>query len=118
MTSITFKIIEHDSSDYKSAVTLREDILRKPLGLTFSAQELAQEKTHIHIAGFINNEVISTAVLVPDGNVLKMQRVAVREDLQRKGIASSMITFCEDYARTHGFKKSIAMRGIRPCLFI
>jgi len=105
MTPITFKVIEHDSPDYKSAVTLREDILRKPLGLTFSAQELEQEKTHIHIVGFIDNEVISTTVLVPDGNILKMQRVAVREDLQGKGIASSMMTFCEDYARIHGFKE-------------
>jgi len=34
-----------------------------------------------------------------------MQRVVVREDFQNKGVASAMMKFCENYARTHGFKE-------------
>lgn len=102
---LSFKTIEHGSHDYKRAVCLREDILRKPLGLAFTCEELEKEKDHIHIIGMLGKDVCATAVLVPQGNTLKMQRVAVRKDLQNKGIASTMMTFCEDYATQHGFKE-------------
>lgn len=105
MPSITFKIIEHNSPEYRAAVSLREEILRKPLGLTFSQEELEREKNHVHIAGFMGTEVIATAVLVPEEDIFKMQRVVVREVLQNKGMGSHMMTFCEEYARTHGFKE-------------
>jgi predicted GNAT family N-acyltransferase len=105
MKSINFKIITHKSPDYRAAVFLREEILRKPLGLTFTCEELEKEKDHIHIAGFIGTEVIATAVLVPEETIFKMQRVVVKEDLQNQGIASSMLKFCEDYARAHGYKE-------------
>jgi predicted GNAT family N-acyltransferase len=105
MIPINFKIIGHGSPEYKDAVALREEVLRKPLGLSFTCDELEKEKAHVHIGGFGGSDLCATAVLVPEGNVLKMQRVAVREDLQNKGIASSMMKFCEEYARTHGFKE-------------
>jgi GNAT superfamily N-acetyltransferase len=105
MTSVTFKIIEHGSHEYKKAVCLREDILRKPLGLAFTREELDRESAHIHIVGFLDKDLCATVVLVPQKDVLKMQRVAVREDLQSKGIASAMMKFCEDYAINNGFKE-------------
>ncbi len=64
LTFATFQIINHRSPEYYLAVKLREAILRKPLGLTFLPAELEAEKEHIQIAGFQNDEVISTAVLV------------------------------------------------------
>ncbi len=39
LLEINFKIIEYGSSEYKKAVALRERILRKPLGLSFSESE-------------------------------------------------------------------------------
>ena len=41
MDTPIFKIIEHDSEEYKKAVSLREEALWKPLGLAFKADELA-----------------------------------------------------------------------------
>lgn len=68
--------IQHD---YKHAVKLREGILRKPFGLHFSEDELFVEKDHIQIIGLKDLEVIATAVLVPEGEHCKMQRVAVKD---------------------------------------
>jgi predicted GNAT family N-acyltransferase len=104
MTNITFKIINHDSPEYEEAVKLRERILREPLGLTFLREELEAEKNHVQIAGFQGNSVISTAVLVPEGQSYKMQRVVVKQDLQDSGIGSKMMKFCESYARSKGFR--------------
>lgn len=104
MTEVFFEVIPHGSLEYSHAVSLREGILRKPLGLTFLPEELDKEKDHIQIAGFIGNEVIATAVLVPEGKTCKMQRVVVKEGIQSSGVGSKMMLFCEEYARAHGFQ--------------
>jgi predicted GNAT family N-acyltransferase len=98
-----FKVIVHGSPEYLEAVRLREDILRKPLGLTFLPEELLGEKDHIQIAGFLDGMVISTAVLVPEGGECKLQRVVVKQELQALGIGSKMMAFCEGYAKGQGF---------------
>jgi len=101
---IHFKIVDYGSSDYKKAVAFREEILRKPLGLFFTKEELKIEKEHVHIAGFLGQEMCATAVLVPDGDEMKMQRVALKAPFQGKGIGSALMGFCEEYAFKHGFK--------------
>lgn len=100
---IIFKVVDFGSDDYKKSVSLREEILRKPLGLTFTLEELELEKEHIHIAGFLGQELCATAVLVPEGNTTKMQRVATKASFQNKGIGSLMMAFCEEYAREQGY---------------
>lgn len=102
MTSIQFKIIEYKSPEFEQSLKLREDVLRKPLGLTYSAAELAAERDHVHVAGFLDKAIVVTAVLVPEGEMYKMQRVAVRHDLQNEGIGSTLLAFCEQYAAAEG----------------
>ena len=104
MSNVIFKIIKHDTPEYKTAVGLREEILRKPLGLAFLPEELEKEKHHINIAGFRGDEIVATAVLVPEGTACKMQRVVVHSDIQSKNIGSQMMTFCEEYVRAQGFE--------------
>ena len=107
---IHFKIVDYGSDEYKKAVALREEILRKPLGLFFSKEELEMEKEHVHIAGFLGQEMCATAVLVPDGDEMKMQRVALKASFQGKGIGSALMRFCEEYATNTGSHRSIVMR--------
>jgi hypothetical protein len=54
---IHFKLVDYGSDEYKKAVALREKILRKPLGLFFTKEELEMEKEHVHIAGFLGQEM-------------------------------------------------------------
>lgn len=101
----TFKIITYKSPEWIAAVKLREKILREPLGTYFTEQELEAEKDHVQIAGFIDNEIIATAVLVPEGYVVKMQRVAVDASLQGNNIGSEMMDFCEQFANSINSKE-------------
>jgi dihydrofolate reductase/predicted GNAT family N-acyltransferase len=101
---IQFRIVNYGSDEYKKAVALREAILRKPLGLKFAPEELEREKEHVHIAGFLGQELCATVVLVPEQNALKMQRVAIKNQLQGMGIGSALMAFCEEYANNHGYK--------------
>ena len=86
MIRANFKIVEHGSEEWLAAVKLREDILRKPLGSRFSSDELDEEKDCIQVIGLIEKELISTAVLMPEGLNLKMQRVVVTDRLRNLSI--------------------------------
>lgn len=98
-----FKIVAHGSEEWKEAVQLRENILRKPLGSLFSEEELEEEKNHIQIVGFYNGKLIATAVLVPENKSLKMQRVVVSEEMRNLNIGAKMMRFCESYASSEGY---------------
>ena len=104
MNNVFFKIISHGTPEYQALVVLREDILLKPLGLSFSIDVLEKEKGHIHIAGFKRNEIVATIALAPKGEKCKMKRVVVRTDMQYSGLGSKMIVFFEKYAKAQGFK--------------
>lgn len=109
-------MIAYNSDDYKQALSLREQILKKPLGLVFS-EELAEEKDYIHIAGYLEKELCTTAVLVPEVRIAKMQRVVVKEKLQRQGIGSALVAFCEEYAKNNSFKLIYCYSRIEVILF-
>ncbi|MCC7452535.1 MAG: GNAT family N-acetyltransferase [Crocinitomix sp.] len=99
----TFKEIKYKSPDWTKAVKLREKILRAPLGSKFTAKELEEEENHVQIAGFLENELVATAVLVPEGDRMKMQRVVVSENLRSQNIGSHMMVLCEKLAKERNF---------------
>lgn len=98
--NLTFKIVKPETCDYEKSVALAEEILREPLGLKFSQKELEEEKENIRIAGFFDNQLCVTAMLTDDGDgKFFMQRVAVKQELQGKGIGSELLKFCEEFLR-------------------
>ena len=103
MKKALFKLVDYGSDEWLKSVSLREDVLRKPLGSRFTEEELAAEKDHLHIAGYHEEELIAIAVLVPEGKTLKMQRVAVRPDLSDSGIGTQMMKYCEMLGLYQGF---------------
>lgn len=95
---MTFTIVSYGSKEWEKAVQLRERVLRSPMGSFFTKEELEEEKEQIHIVGKLNNTIIATAVLVPEENQFKMQRVAVSKAYRNQNIGSQMMLFCEDLA--------------------
>ena len=49
---MALKIIDYGSPEYQQMVKLRDAVLRKPLGLTFTQDDLESEKDNILIAAF------------------------------------------------------------------
>lgn len=100
---IEFKVIDHGSKEWQSAVELREKILRHPLGSSFTQEELDEEKDQFNIAGFLGDEIVATSVLVQETDAIKMQRVVVSNELRNKSIGSDMMKFCETITMSKGF---------------
>jgi len=87
-------------------VGLRDDILRSPLGLIFTPEDLAAESTDIHLACFgPEDDLLGCMVLTPGTDrSVRMRQVAVRPDMQRSGVGSAFVRFSERFAADNGFR--------------
>jgi len=102
---MALKQIDHGTKEYKQMVKLRDDILRRPLGLTFTTEQLNNEKEDILIAAFEEDEMLGCCILSPiDHNTLRLRQMAVQKKLQGKGIGESIMNFAENLARDKGYK--------------
>lgn len=102
------KQIDHGSSDYQKVIQLRYNILRAPLGLSFSQEDLDNEKEHIHIASFDDDDLLGCCMLTKiDQHTLQLRQMAVRANLQRKGIGESIVSFAENIGRDKGYRRII-----------
>lgn len=105
---MALKMIQHGSAEYEQMVALRRQLLRKPLGLDFSAEELAEEKNHILLAYTDEGIMEACCMLVkvaPD--TVRLRQLAVLSGLQGKGIGRAMVQFAENLARDNRFEKII-----------
>lgn len=102
------KQIDYGTPEYKQMVELRYQILRQPLGLTFSLEELAEENNDILIAAFDDDDMLGCCMLVPvDNNTLRVRQMAVMGNLQGKGIGASIMSFAENLARDKGYRNIV-----------
>lgn len=98
------RLVEHGSSEYWDTVALRDRVLRKPLGLEFTQQELLAEDGQWHLALFAGDQVMACLVLVPlDGGEVKMRQVAVDPDAQGQGLGRRLVEGSERLSRERGF---------------
>ncbi len=102
---MALKIIEHNSPEYDKMVALRYDILRKPLGLEFTKEELDKECNDILIGAFDDDRILACCMLTAiSKDTCRLRQMAVHNSLQGKGIGASMMNFAENVARDRGFK--------------
>lgn len=103
---MALKIIDYGTPDYNDMVKLRDEILRKPLGLSFTQEELEKEKSNLMMAAYEDDKMLGCCMLVEeDPQTVRLRQMAVRNDLQGKGIGKALIQFAENLARDHGYQK-------------
>ena len=102
---MALKILDHGTPEYRQMVKLRDEILRKPLGLQFSESELEKEKNYILVGAFEDDEILGCCMIVEkESHKAKLRQMAVLNNLQGKGIGRALILFAENLARDHGYK--------------
>jgi N-acetylglutamate synthase-like GNAT family acetyltransferase len=99
--------VEFATPEYDQTVHLRYKILREPLDLDFTEDQLAAEYSDFHLAAYDDAWILrGCLVLTPkDEKVLKMRQVAVDNAAQSKGIGSLMVKASEVFARAKGYDK-------------
>ena len=105
---MAIKVIDHGSDDYKQMIALRQLLLRKPLGLNFSDDELAEEENDILIGCFDEDKLEGCCLLTESASgVLRLRQMAVISGLQGKGVGRAILQFAENIARDRGYKKMV-----------
>lgn len=101
-------LLGYNSPRYKEMVELRREILRKPLGLDFSSQELMEESEDIFMAAFEQERLLGGCILRPlSADIVKLRQMAVAADQQGKGVGAAIVRHAEEYARAQGFSKLV-----------
>ena len=96
--------VPYGSELYAQCLRLREAILRKPLGLTLSPDELADDVSRRHFCAVMNGSVVgavSFKLLGP--HTLQLKQMAVANGQQGEGIGSRLLSFVEAWARRHSY---------------
>ncbi|HEY6901872.1 MAG TPA: GNAT family N-acetyltransferase [Puia sp.] len=103
---MALRMIDHGTKEYLQMVSLRNDILRKPLGLSFDQEELDSEKDDILMGAFEDDRLLGCCLLTRmDANTVRLRQMAVPNSMQGKGIGRALMIFAENIARDLGYKK-------------
>lgn len=103
---MALKLIDHGSPEYHQMVQLRNEILRKPLGINFEPGELESEKDEILIGAFEDDKMLGCCMLInTEPGTVRLRQMAVLKNLQGKGIGRALMQFAENIARDRGFRK-------------
>jgi predicted GNAT family N-acyltransferase len=103
---MALRMIDHGTKEYQQMVQLRNDILRKPLGLSFDSQELDKEKEDILMGAFEDDRILGCCLMTKmDPKTLRLRQMAVPNNMQGKGVGRALMIFAENIARDLGFKK-------------
>jgi GNAT superfamily N-acetyltransferase len=100
--------VRYGSAAYRDTVALRDAILRKPLGLQISPEDLAGEDKSYHLACYQGTRLLACLVLRPlEGGQIKMRQVAVIADRQGQGIGTALVRYSEAFAEKAGYCRMI-----------
>ncbi|MBS1946974.1 MAG: GNAT family N-acetyltransferase [Bacteroidetes bacterium] len=102
---MALKIIDHGSKEYQQMVALRYEILRKPLGLRFTEEELDKEKDDMLMGAFEDDKILGCCLLTRiDGSKIRLRQMAVPNSMQGRGVGRALMIFAENVARDLGYK--------------
>jgi predicted GNAT family N-acyltransferase len=101
--------VDFGTPGYDELVHLRDLILRKPIGLEFTPEDLSLEYSSTHFAAYTNEDkLLGTLVMQPlDTHQIKMRQVAVFPEYQKKGVGQLMVAASEIFSKTQGFKEIV-----------
>ncbi len=102
-------IIEFGTPQFGELISLRDLVLRRPLGLEFKSKDLAEEYNSIHLGCYNDhNELLACLVLKPINNEeVKMRQVAVFPNIQKQGAGTFLVQSSEVIAKAEGYSKMI-----------
>lgn len=101
MSSIA--VVEYHSELYPAVLHLRRKVLREPLGMGYSDEELLKDRETVYFAYIEEGEVRGVVGMEgPVGHVVRLKQMAVDAALQGKGIGRKLVAALEAYAKERG----------------
>lgn len=101
------KTITYGGEEYQEMVNLRYKILREPLGLTFTKEDLKKDENDLLLAAFVpdSKKIIACCILSPiSESSVQLRQMAVDDTFQQKGLGSQLLLFAERVAKAKDYK--------------
>lgn len=90
--------------EYREAYILREELLRKPIGLSLDDEDLSDEVNDVILAAKENDTVVGCLILTPrSDNKLQLRQMAVSGKMQGKGVGRVLVNAAEQKAKSIGY---------------
>lgn len=103
MTDLSIHTITTDGPLYEQSKTLRNAMLRKPLGLVLSSEELTLDPSREHLVAVIEGAVVgSVSLYMETPTRLRVKQMAVDPDRQGLGIGGKLMQAAEARGRELG----------------
>jgi hypothetical protein len=101
-----FAQIPFGSPEYERERILREEILRRPLGLTLTEEDLEGEEDQLHFGLFESSgEMVACGVAVPiSPTEARIRQMAVLPRRQGEGLGRRLLEAIEGDLRSRGFR--------------
>ncbi len=108
MSAITVHIINIVSPTYQQVWQVREEVLRKPLGMSLKNEDLGMDANDTIFVAQSDDKVIGCVMLHHlNAGLMKLRQMAVYPEWQGKGIGKLLALHAEEYAREQNYKKIV-----------
>ena len=95
---MALKQIDYGSPEYEMMLRLRNDLLRKPLGLSFDPKELEKEKDDVLIGAFEDDRMLGCCLLTKmDAKTLRFTSNGRSQQSAGKGNRTCFDDLCRKY---------------------
>ena len=106
MHQVTISITNSAGPEYQQVWQLREDILRKPLGMSLKNEDLSMDAEDVIFIAKNGDDVIGCLMLHHlDSDTIKFRQMAVYDAWQGKNIGRLLMESAEKYAAEQGYRQ-------------
>lgn len=92
MNDLQFREYSTNSADYDQAIELRNDLLRKPLGLDLLSEDLADEANQWHFGLWRAEHLAASVTIKPiSPDRVKLRQMCVAKSEQGSGLGSQLV---------------------------
>lgn len=97
--------IDHTAPQYQQVWDLREEMLRKPIGLSLKNEDLSRDKEDAIFIAEHDGKVIGCVMGRHTDEGLQLRQMAVYDEWQGKGIGRMLVLALEAYAAQNGYTR-------------
>lgn len=100
-----FKEVPFGSSDYKELLDIRNEVLRRPIGMELRPKDVATDDKEFHLGAFDNGKAIGCVLLRPlSDERIQLRQMAVLDNYRGQNIGAKLVQFAEDFSRQKKYK--------------
>lgn len=106
MESLVVTTITAQSPEYAEVFALRDELLRRPIGMELKNDDLSRDYIDTFVVGKSEGKVVACLMLQElSREVIQLRQMAVYASFQGKGIGRQLVEWAEVYAVGKGYKK-------------